>query len=390
MLTYDEALALVLGQARPLDGEAVPLDLALGRRLTAPVVAAVDAPPADVSAMDGYAVREADLGLGSLRVVGQSFPGAPFRGAVPEGCCVRIFTGGALPPVCDRIVIQEIVERSGDEVRIVGDVGAARFVRKRGMDFAAGETLVPAGRVVDARVLVAAAGADIGELTVHRQPFVTIFATGDELAEAGKARATADAIPDSASHGVAGLVRGHGGGAVRVRLPDDLDTIAKAAESLATRTDVLVVIGGASVGEKDFAKAALDQLGMQLIFSKAAIRPGKPIWFGRLGDMLVLGLPGNPTSAMAMARLFLCPLLAGLRGEDSGTHWREASLAGSLPACDARETFVRARLAVEGVLPLGNQDSSAQKTLADADVLIRRKPGAAAAAAGELVEVIDF
>lgn len=391
MISFDEALSLVLAEAAPLGSERVVLDEALGRRLAAPIVAALDAPRTNVSAMDGYAVREAELGS-PLRVIGESFPGAGFRGEVPAGCCVRIFTGAPVPPECDRVVIQEIVARDGDMATLVGEVGGTRFIRRRGVDFGAGDELVPAGRVVDARTLVAAAGADCGEVTVWRRPSITILATGDELAEAGAAARIDGAIPDSASHGVAALALATGAKARRIRLPDDLDAIADAAAAQSLTSDVIVVIGGASVGEKDFAKAAFDKLGLELIFSRVAIRPGKPIWFGRLSDTLVLGLPGNPTSAMVTARLFLQPLLAALaRGDPaSEARWRRETLRAALPACDERETFARARTTADGIFPLGNQDSSAQKTLADADLLIRRRPGAPALGTGDTVDVIDF
>jgi len=391
MLSFDDALALVLAQAQPLGSETVRLDGAQGRRLAEPIVAAVDAPPANVSAMDGYAVRSIDVGAGPLRIVGESFPGAAYRGSVPAGCCVRVFTGGAIPPECDRVIIQEIVASDGEEARITGSAGLATFVRPRGMDFRTGDVLVPAGRKISARTLVTAAGADCGELSVFRQPIVTVLATGNELAEAGAARTIEGAIPDSASHGVAGLVSECGARAERVRLPDDVEIIADAAATASERSDVMVMIGGASVGDKDFAKAALERLGFELIFSKAALRPGKPIWFGRLRGTHVLGLPGNPTSAMVTARLFLQPLLAALGGGDPAaeTLWRPHRAAATLPACDERETFVRARATGEGAMPLGNQDSSVQ-TLADADLLIRRRPHAPAAATGEIVEVIGF
>lgn len=391
MISFDEALALVLAEARPLETERVPLRDAFGRSLAEPAIAPFDFPQTNVSAMDGYAVREADLDRAPLRVVGQSFPSAGFTDEVPPGCCVRIFTGAPVPAGCDRVVIQEIVERQGDMAKILGEIGSSRFVRVRGTDFRAGDELVPAGRTVSPRVLLAAAGADLASLTVRRRPRVAVLATGDELGEPGSATGGAY-IPDSASYGILGLVASREAACSRLLLPDDPERIAVAAAPVAEEADIIVITGGASVGEKDFAKAAFERLGLSLIFSKVAMRPGKPVWFGTLWRTLVLGLPGNPTSAMVAARLFLQPLLAALGGGAPRAElmWRRQRLAGPLPACDNRETFVRARVFEDGALPLGNQDSGAQKTLADADLLIRRRPQAPALAAGEMAEVIDF
>ena len=222
---------------------------------------------------------------------------------------------------------------------------------------------------------------------------LSILGTGDELAEPGKARGDPAAIPESVSLGIAALAGAWGATIVgRARLRDDLDAmIAAAAEALA-RSNLVVVTGGASVGERDFAKPAFEAHGLELIFSKVAIKPGKPVWLGRAADKLVMGLPGNPTSALATARLLLAPLLAGLCGRDpaEALHWRRLPLAGPLGPCGDRETFVRARWEGEAALPLTNQDSSAQKTLADAELLIRRPVAAPAATAGEIVDVLDF
>jgi molybdopterin molybdotransferase len=195
------------------------------------------------------------------------------------------------------------------------------------------------------------------------------------------------------SFGVASLVRAWGGKVVdRWRLADDLAALEKAARSAVDQADIVVVTGGASVGERDFAKAMFAPLDLELIFSKVAIKPGKPIWIGRASNTLVVGLPGNPTSALVTARLFLAPLIAGLAGLGSAaaTDWRSTALTGPLAACGDRETFVRGRRTQAGVEPIGDQDSSAQKALALSDVLIRRRPGDAASATGALVEILEF
>lgn len=394
MIDFDEALALVMDAARPLGTETVALGEADGRVLAGPVIAMVDAPPVDVSAMDGYAVRERDLeDGGSLRLVGTSWPGTGFARAVGARECVRIFTGAPLPEGTDRVVIQEIVERNGEEIRVQGQLGRGRHVRTRGSDFKTGDRLLGAGRLLDHRALVAAAGADIGEVDLWRRPRLSILGTGDELEEPGRARLRPGSIPESVSFGVAALAEQWGANMIgRFRLKDEPDAMRAAAERALAASDLVIMTGGASVGEKDFAKSVFASLGLEIIFSKVAIKPGKPVWLGRVGDRLVLGLPGNPTSALVTARLLLAPLVAGLGGRNpaSALCWRATPLAGALPPNGDRETFVRACLAGGRVQPLSNQDSGAQRALAEADVLIRRRPGAAAAEAGGTVDIIDF
>lgn len=394
MIGFDEAFALVAQVARPLGPETVGVSAARGRILAAPITAMMDAPPADVSAMDGYAARQRDLeDGGTLHLVGTSYPGAGFAGGVSAGECVRIFTGAPLPEGADRVVIQEIVERADDQVRVQGPLGSAGHVRQQGSDFRTGDRLLEAGRLLDHRSLVTAAGADVGEVQVWRRPRLSILGTGDELEEPGRARATPGRIPESVTLGVAALAEQWGADIIRrQRLKDDPDVMTAVAEEALAGSDLLVMTGGASVGEKDFAKAVFVSLGLEIIFSKVAIKPGKPVWLGRVGDQLVMGLPGNPTSALVTARLLLAPLVAGLGGRQptSPLFWREAYLADVLPACGGRETFFRGRWTGERVQLLSNQDSGAQRALAEADLLIRRRPGAAAAEPGDMVEVIDF
>ncbi len=392
MLSFDAALALVLAEAKPLGPEEVTLDAAAGRRLAAPLVAAIDAPRTDVSVMDGYAVREAELG-GALAVIGESFPGCGFAGQVGAGQCVRIFTGAPVPEGCDRVVIQEQAERDGDTVRFHAGADDPRYIRRRASDFAVGDVLAAPGRAVDSRVLLVAAGADRAHLQVWRRPRVAILATGDELVAPGTARCAAEAVPDSLSIGIATAVAEQGGEIVlRERLPDDPARILYAVDLALAKADVIVVTGGASVGEKDFAQAALDAAGMTRIFSKVAMKPGKPVWFGRAGETLVLGLPGNPVSAMVTARLFLAPLLAGLGGRDpaEALRWRKSPLAAALPACGDRETFTRARTIADGAESLERQESGAHRSFADADVLIRQRPLESARGVGEMVEILHL
>lgn len=392
MIGFDEALALVAEAAKPLGVELVPLERAAGRILAAPVRAAIDAPRADVSAMDGYAVRDADL-PGPLRVIGDSRPGTLPAGAPGPGECLRIFTGAPLPQGADRVVIQEIVRREGAIAVVDVPPGPERFVRRRGSDFAAGNVLLEAGRRLDPRALVAAAAADQAELIVARRPRLAILATGDELAAPGTAHRHEGAIPESVTLGVAALAGQWGAETIRrLRLGDDLAALKRTAAELLEEADLIVVTGGASVGARDFAKAMFEDEGLVLLFAGVAIRPGRPAWFGRARGRLVLGLPGNPSSALVTARLLLAPLLAGLGGGDpaEALYWRPALLAASLPANGTRETFVRARGDNGAARPLDNQDSSAQHPLAAADFLVRRPVDAPAAAAGDTVQVLDF
>ena len=395
MIGFEEAVGLVRSVATPLGTDTVPIAEAAGRVLARAVDAEVDSPRSDVSAMDGYAVREADLDRFpvSLQVVGGSYAGAGWNGSVVPGTCVRIFTGAPVPGGADHVVMQENVRSSGNAAIIDDHPGPARHIRRRGSDFASGEELLPAGRLLDTRAIVAAAGADLAELEVHRRPRLHILSTGDELAEPGTARERADAVPESVSFGVAALAAQWGAECMgRTRMGDDLPRMHGLARAAIDDADLVVVTGGASVGEKDFAKAMFEPLGLELVFSKVSLKPGKPVWLGRVGEKLVMGLPGNPTSALVTARLFLAPLLAGLTGRpiEDALGWRTVPLASAIGPCGARETFHRA-LSVKGAAQiLSFQDSSAQKALAEADLLVRQRASSPALEPGAEVEVLDF
>lgn len=390
MISFDEAVRRVTEVARPIGRESVPIDRAAGRVLAVPVVARIDSPPAHGSAMDGYAVRESDL-PGVLRLIGESFAGGGFDGVLEPGTCVRIFTGAPVPAGADRVVIQEVAVRDGDAVAIADLPGPDRHIRPQGSDFRTGEMLLEAGRRLDPRALVAAAGADVAEVEAWRRPGVLVLGTGDELAAPGEARGRPGAIPESVSVGVAALAEIWGGRSLGSRrLADDLPAMEQAAGDALDRADLVVVTGGASVGEKDFAQAMFAPHGLEPIFSKVAIKPGKPVWLGRAGGKLIIGLPGNPTSAMVTARLLLAPLVAGLAGRAGALEWRKLPLAAPLPACGDRETFHRARLLETGAAPLANQDSSAQKALAEADLLLRSRPHDPARPAGDEIDALDF
>lgn len=396
MISFDEACGRVAAVATPVGIERTSLDLAAERILAAPVVARRTAPAVEVSAMDGYAVRDIDLGAAPtrLRVVGESFAGSqPPLMPLAIGDCMRIFTGAPMPPGADRVVIQETVRREGETVLLLDPPPAARHVRAAGSDFASGEVLLDAGTRLGPQALVAAAGADVETVETYVRPRVVVLSTGDELVAPGRAANTPGAVPESVSFGVAALARTWGGEVVgRQRHPDDLAQLVRAAGAALDHAHLVVVTGGASVGERDYSKAMFQALGLRLEFEKVAIKPGKPVWLGRVGERIVLGLPGNPSAAMVTARLFLAPLLAGMTGRrpDAALAWRTAPLLAPLGACGDRECFHRGRSGPDGVRPIGNQDSSVQKDLAGADLLIRRRAGARSLHTNDLVEVLSF
>lgn len=395
MIDFDTALALILSEARPLPCETVALDAAADRVLVADLKARGDAPRAAVSAMDGYAVRDADLASlpARLPIAAVAFAGRAEVPILPPASCARVFTGGTMPHGADRIVVQEIVGRDGDLALFEVTPGPGSHIRAAGSDFRSGDTLLSAGTVLGFRAMVAAAAADVAHLSVVRRPRIVILGTGDELAEPGQALETPGSIPESVSFGVAALARQCGGEVVdRRRLTDTPELLEAAARCALDEADLVVVTGGASVGEKDYARSMFAPFGLELIFSKVAIKPGKPVWFGRAGGALILGLPGNPTSALVTARLFMAPLVAGLAGRDPAAllSWRDMTLTAPLKACGDRETFERGRLVAGGVAGLAVQDSATQMALATADVLIRRRAGAAALNAGDSAIVLDF
>lgn len=395
LLPVEEAIRRVLDGALPLESEAVALSEALGRVLAEPLLARRSQPPRDVSAMDGYAVRAADVAAlpAELAVIGTAPAGHPFAGRVGAGEAVRIFTGAVVPDGADAILLQEDVERLPDE-RIAAReaVAAGQHIRRRGLDFERGATLLPAGLRLGMRQLALAAALDHASVPVHRKPLVAIIATGDELVLPGSDGAE-DSIVASNSYGIAGLVESLGG---EVRdlgiVADDKHKLAAAIDA-AEGADILVTLGGASVGDHDFAQEVLTERGMALDFWRIAMRPGKPLIFGRLGPMRVLGLPGNPVSSLVCSLLFLRPLVETMLGLPPIDHAVSATLGGPVRANDGRQDYLRARIAIapEGqrvATPFARQDSSMLSTFAEAGCLIVRPPHAAAAAAGDACTVI--
>lgn len=394
MISFDEAFARVVALARPIGVETVRLEEALGRVLAAPVTARFGMPRTDVSAMDGYAVRDTDLCEVpfTLPIVGELAAGSPPDQDLPEGAAFRIFTGAPVPEGADRVIVQENTNRDGDLVTFVRPHGGGRNIRAAGSDFLAGDVLVPSGAQLDWRSLTSAAAADRMELSVYSQPRVAILATGDELEAPGNAHARPGAIPESVSFGIAAFASQHGALIVRrERVADEPARLTQAATQALEEADLVITIGGASVGDRDYSRSVFG-VALDYVFPKVAIKPGKPVWLARVRDRLVLGLPGNPTSALVTARLFLAPLLAGLSGRDAAGALRFESGAciDPLPACGDRETFLRARWTERGLVLAESQDSSSQRSLAASDVLIRRPPGAPAEAGGAVVRFTTF
>tara|TARA_R110002110_G_scaffold29413_4_gene105066 strand:+ start:10919 stop:12172 length:1254 start_codon:yes stop_codon:yes gene_type:complete len=394
-VSFDEAVLQVTRFAKPIGTEHVPIGDAAGRVLAAPAIAQRTAPPAAVSAMDGYAVRDADVRDAPtyLNVAGKSFAGTGFRGMMEAGECVRIFTGAAIPQGAERVVMQEDVACDGDRVFFPAVPAGQRHIRAAGSDFSTGDIVVPAGRVLKPQHLIATAAADLDEVEVYRRPRIAILCCGDELVPPGIARTRDDRIPESISVGVGALCQTWGGDVTgHYLLPDDLAALEQAASSALHSSDLVVVVAGASVGERDFARMALSHCGMRLVFAKVAIKPGKPVWLGDANGTPVIGLPGNPTSALVTARLLLAPLVAGLSGRDplSALTWRLLRVKGLIVPSSDRDVFVRASLAEGYAEPLENQDSAAQKALANADVLIRVRSGPDTGSTDPLMETLDL
>ena len=394
MIPFDEALSRAISMVQPLESEAVAVSDACGRVVVEPVYAQIDAPRVDIAAMDGYAVRLDEARTDqALKVVGEAFAGTPFTAALGEGQAVRIFTGAHVPAGADCIVMQEYAQRSGDTVTFEKGFGPARHIRKRGGDFAAGALMIERGTRLSPAAMIALAGADKADAVVARQPRVAIIVTGDELVAPGSAAAIANRQPDSASYGVAALAERYGATIVQIfRAEDDLATLEEIATQALSLADCVIVIGGASVGERDFAKPMFAGAELELAFSKVAIKPGKPVWFGTAGGRCVLGLPGNPGSALVTARLFAAPLLTALQGGDAWAEIQTVPLPLEVPLepGGSREIFVRARLGKDGLKPVANQESGAQAPLAQSSWLIRRAAHAPAQVAGAMVRAIPL
>lgn len=392
LLLVAEAQALLLDKASPIrDSESLPLDKASGRVLATDLAARLTQPPFDASAMDGYALRHADLSApdATLTVIGISAAGHAFDGTVGQGETVRIFTGAPVPEGADSVLLQEDAQKIGDGgIRSTYAVRRGQHVRPRGQDFAEGEIVLPAGTILDFTRLTVAAAMNQPTVDVRRRPLVAILATGDELLAPGTTPGPAQILASS-TFGIAALARQAGAEILDLGIaPDDSAAIAGAvARAREARADVIVTLGGASVGDHDLVQATLLAAGMQLDFWRIAMRPGKPLMVGNLGPTPVLGLPGNPVSSLVCGLLFLEPLIRKLASLPPVKRAATAEAAVAFAANDQRQDYVRATLTKSPTgswlaTPFGKQDSSMMKIFAQADCLIIRPPHAPSVPAG--------
>ena len=399
LLPVRDAIARILDGVTATDAEPVDLLRARGRTLASPVAAKLSQPPFDVSSMDGYAVAAGDVSTvpAELDCIGESAAGRRFLGTMTSGKCVRIFTGAAIPDGADAVVIQEDTAADGNRITIRETAKLNQNIRGRGIDFHTGDVLLDEGRILDARAITLAASMAHATLPCRRRPTVAILATGDELVLPGTPPGP-DQIVCSNSYGLAALVEGAGGVAQVLGIAKDTRASLVEKIALANGADILVTTGGASVGDHDLVAPALQAAGMTLDFWKIAMRPGKPMMFGRLGTQRVLGLPGNPVSSMICGRLFLVPLIRRMLGHTNV--FDQPAVANVTTGIDAngpRAHYMRATIepnrdGLPRVTPVSSQDSSLVSPLAAASCLIVRDIGQPAAKAGDEVQILmlDF
>lgn len=390
MISVDEAHALVLALATAPEAEEIAVQDGLGRALIQPAVARLTQPPFDASAMDGYALRSADL-PGPVRVIGTAAAGVPYDGQTPPGSAIRIFTGAPVPAGYDRVVMQENVSRDGDRITVT-DVGSNLNIRLKGNDFAEGSGFLPP-RPLRASDLALIAAMNLPRIAVARRPRVAVLAGGDELVYPGTPPAPGQII-SSNDIAIAALAREAGAETTVLPLARDTEDSLRDRFAQAAGADLVVTIGGASVGDHDLIAKVSADLGMQRSFYKLAMRPGKPLMAGRMGASAMLGLPGNPVSAIVCAKLFMQPLIRAMQGLPAGPDMAQAELARDLPAEGSRQHYHRARLRPGAELPLiepfGDQDSARLWLLAEADALLVRPAHDPARKAGEKVTFLTL
>ncbi len=392
-MPVEEARARILKNVKPLALETVALKDSRGRVLGKPLSAKRDQPPFPASAMDGYALRAED-GAARLKLVGTSAAGHAFRGKLKAGEAVRIFTGAPVPENANAVVIQENAVADGKSVTLLQPVRVGQNIRARGLDFKKGEALLPAGVKLNARDIGLAAAMNRSVIGVRKKPVVAVIATGDELVLPG-GFPRSDQIISSNSNALAAMAESFGAAVVNCGIVKDNLKATERAIMKVAKTNVLVTTGGASVGDHDFIQEALRNTGVKIGFWKIAMRPGKPFMYGRRGQQHVVGLPGNPVSALVCARLFLKPLLDALQGLPGDDTPPLARLGAAMTANDSRQDYVRATLsfADDGAriaTPFTIQDSSMQRTLRNAHCLIIRAPNAGEAHAGDLVSILNL
>ena len=394
LLSVEDAIGRIVSGATPLPSEPTPIDLAGGRTLAETLAATRTQPPFPASAMDGYALRADDTKPGNrLPVHGVSAAGHGFHGDLDPGACIRIFTGAPVPRGADTILIQENARAEGEIIEVLEAAPPGRHIRAAGLDFSEGDELLETGTVLVPRALSLAAAMGYGVLPVLRQPRVAVFSTGDELVPPGTTPGP-DQIVSSNAVGTTEIVRSSGGVARDMGIASDSPESISAIldRAAAFEADIIVSLGGASVGDHDLVRPVLESHGMELDFWRVAMRPGKPLMFGRLGDRCVLGLPGNPVSAFVCALLFLRPLIQAYLGQAIANPEEDAILATDTGANDRRQDYIRSRFTISGgrllVTPFTLQDSAMQSTLASANCLLVRPPHAPATKAGSPCRII--
>ncbi len=394
MIGFEDALHQTLELAAPLESETIPLTDSLGRVLASPVSATRDQPPFRSSAMDGYAVRACEVAPGSsFRVVGTSAAGARFAGEVGPGETVRVFTGAPIPPGADRVVIQEDVERVGDTITLKDGLSGGSFVRQSGSDFVAG-SIVDAPRRLCASSIALLASMNARDVAVARRPRVAIMATGDELVALGEDSGE-DQIVSSNNYGIKAIVESEGGEPILLPIAADSVPSIRFNLELALDADVIVTLGGASVGDHDLVKRVATEAGLTLAFHKVALRPGKPLMVGMMGRILFVGIPGNPVSSIVCGHVFLRPVIRAMLGLGRQPLPIETGTLGSdVGANGPRKHLMCARVAHgkdhphPTISPFERQDSSLLSVLADSNALLIRPPHDPPRTAGDAVEWI--
>ncbi|SFA78785.1 molybdopterin molybdotransferase [Poseidonocella pacifica] len=388
MISVDAALAHLFSLTRPLGPETVPLREAAGRVLLHDAVARRDQPPFAASAMDGYAVQDAEVRPGArFTVVGEAAAGHRFDRAITPGEAVRIFTGAPIPDGADRIVIQEDVCVDGSSITLGDALDSKAYVRPAGADFRIGDRL-PAPRTLTPQDIALLASMNIAEVVVSRRPVVALISTGDELVLPGEDPGP-DQIIASNTFGLHALLTSAGARARILPIARDTRDHLKQVFALAADADLIVTIGGASVGDHDLVGDVAQSLGMEQSFYRIAMRPGKPLMAGRMGDAAMVGLPGNPVSAMVCGRIFLVPLIRAMLTLPAEPAPREtARLTAPLGPNGRREHYMRATVGPEGISSFDRQDSALLSVLQQANALLVRAVNDPAREAGEEVEFI--
>lgn len=393
MISVDEALSHIRENRPARKTEIISLHTAHGRQLAQDVIAKVSKPPTDVSAMDGYAVRLADVQSpnAKLAVIGETPAGAPFAGSVKSGEAVRLFTGSTIPKGTDHVIIQENVERDGDTLLAPGSYQKQANIRKAGLDFCTGDTVLKASSNLSPYALAIASAANHASVSVFKKLNVAILSNGNELKPPGSELKFGDIVSSNAAT-LCALTEQWGANTSDLGIAkDSVDAICTKVEAAENETDIYIAIGGASVGDYDYMKRAFSDLGFQFIFEKVAVKPGKPTWFARSNDQLVIGLPGNPASAFVCATLFVKPLL-----ESHNTlNFLKARTRTTLEPVGAREVYLRATAEIDQnaelwVTPTTNQDSSRMTPFLTSNCLLRRPTNSAKSFAGDVTEILLF